>query len=242
MNRGMTLLRSAILVLAICCTAAAVQSMRSPDPGAAPPRKEYDLELRYAMNLPLPVKSETPSVETSNHTEIPEQYLKPITENARKYGFTPALIAGIIARESNFDPKTVSPDGGRGLMQIMPEVCRERKCRDPFDPEENIRAGTAHLRALRDFFSSSPDPQERILFALAAYNGGAGHVIDARNIARRFKLDPDRWYGNVEEAIQFLKFRSFYKSSRHGYCNAGIVVDYVRSVKALEERFAQTKN
>ena len=88
-----------------------------------------------------------------------------------------------------------------------------------------------------DFFSNIPDPEERCLFALAAYNGGAGHVIDARNIARRFKLDPDRWTGNVEESIQFLKFRSFYNSSKHGYCNADIIVNYVRSVQGLAERF-----
>lgn len=239
MKCGMTLLRSVMLALAVSGAAAAVWSMRRPDPGGAPPRTEYDLKLRYVMNLQMPVRSAEKAVPSNGDTlsGIPARFKGMILAAAQKYSLAPELIAAVIARESNFDPQAAAPDGGKGLMQLMPEVCRERKCRDPFDPAANIEAGSAHLAGLRDFFTNIPDPAERILFALAAYNGGAGHVIDARTIARRFKLDPDRWEGNVEEAIQFLKFRSFYKRSRHGYCNADIVVNYVRSIRGLMEHF-----
>ena len=160
-----------------------------------------------------------------------------IARAAAKYGFRPAIIAGIIERESGFDPRITAPDGGQGLMQLMPEVCRERRCPDPFDPEANIETGTAHLAALYEALESVPDPEERISFALAAYNGGLGHVFDARQVAKELKLDPDRWKENVEEAIQFLKFRSFYTRFRHGSCRADLIVNYVRSVRALEEAF-----
>lgn len=239
MNCGMTLLRSVMLALAFSGAAAAIWSMRYPEPGGAPPRMEYDLKLRYVMNLPrvFDPAEKKPAPKETPLAEIPPRFRALIIKAAAKHALAPELIAAVIARESNFDPKALAPDGGRGLMQLMPEVCRERKCRDPFDPAANIAAGTAHLAGLRDFFKTVPDPAERILFALAAYNGGAGHVIDARTIARRFKLDPDRWSGNVEEAIQFLKFRSFHKHSRHGYCNADVVVNYVRSIQGLAERF-----
>jgi membrane-bound lytic murein transglycosylase F len=197
-------------------------------------RKEYDLELRFAMMPPL---TEPPREKESTLAAVPEQFRTLIAEKAAKHRLPPELIAGIIARESNFDPRCLSPDGGKGLMQLMPSVCREQNCADPFDPESNVESGTAHLAALRDQFSAVPDPAERIKFALAAYNGGAGHVLDARLLARKLKLDPDKWQGNVEEAIQFLKFRSFWKTARHGYCNADIVVNYVNSVLALAERF-----
>lgn len=198
------------------------------------PRREYDLELRFALTTPLPEHS---SHQENTLDDVPEQFRALITAKAARYHLPPELIAAIIARESNFDPRCTAPDGGKGLMQLMPSVCREQKCADPFDPESNVESGTAHLASLYKYFSSVPDPEERIKFALAAYNGGAGHVLDARRLARKLKLDPDKWQGNVEEALQFLKFRSFWKSARHGYCNADIVVNYVNSVLALAERF-----
>lgn len=210
---------------------------------APPPRKEYDLELRYVLNLSREKTSapaELPEPRnTGKYTEIPEKYRPIILRESRKHNIPPEIIAGIITRESDFDPKAQAPDGGRGLMQLMPAVCKERNCPDPFDPESNIRAGCAHLAALRSSFASVPQKSEQLKFAIAAYNCGAGHVMDARILARRLKLDPDRWEQNVEESIKFLKFRSFYKTLRHGYCNGTLTADYVNGVLALSEKFVQ---
>ena len=203
------------------------------------PRKEYDLELRYVINLPLPetLRNREEKAEKKPFDRIPQKFRELICRKGNQYGIPPEIIAGIIARESHFDPRCLSPDGGRGLMQLMPAVCRAHKCADPFDPESNIEAGTAHLAALKKSFSHVSDPQEQLKFAIAAYNGGAGHIADARALARKLDLDPGRWEGNVEESVKFLKFRSFYKSSRHGYCNGTLVANYTNSVLALAERF-----
>lgn len=97
----------------------------------------------------------------------------------------PSLVAAVISQESAFEPWAVSPKGARGLMQIMPETWREMnpnsKCsgdHDPpakdedciFDPEANIRTGTAYLRRLIDSYNGQVIP------ALAAYNAGSGAV------------------------------------------------------------------
>ena len=166
----------------------------------------------------------------------PREYAEYVTVYAEKYGVPEELVYAVIRTESDFDSGAVSPVGAVGLMQLMPSVCRDLRCADPFDPESNIETGCAHLAGLRDRFRDLP-PTEKIKFALAAYNGGLGHVIDARQLARKLKLDPDKWQGNVEESIQFLKFKSFWKSARYGYCNADIVVNYVNSVLALAERY-----
>ena len=249
MNAFLTALRSLLLLAAVAGAAGTVCSVfRQESP--APTRQEFDLKLRYVFNFSQP-EPETERKTSSGASrgghgsrlisrEARKHGLDPklIFRAAKKYGLAPAVIAGLIERESDFDPRAAAADGGRGLMQLMPDVCRERRCRNPFGPAANIEAGTAHLAGLYGALESVPDPEERISFALAAYNGGLGHVFDARQVARELRLDPDRWEGNVEEAIQFLKFPSFYSRFRHGRCNADIVVNYVRSVRALADTFA----
>ena len=246
MNFFLTALRILLLLAAVAGAAGTVCAVFRPEP-SAPTRQEFDLKLRFVLNLPPP-EPDTPAVSPRKgghgdrliSREARKHGLEPelIFRAAKKYGLDPAVIAGLIERESDFYPRAAAADGGRGLMQLMPEVCRERNCRDPFDPAANIEAGTAHLADLYGALESVPDPEERLSFALAAYNGGLGHVFDARQVARELQLDPNRWEGNVEEAIQFLKFRSFYTRFRHGKCNADIIVNYVRSVRALADTFA----
>lgn len=234
MKAAPAILRTLILVLAFA--GAALVLMRTfTQPASFAPRREYELELRLALSPFFGEFSSRQEMQESR-TAIPEQFRELIVKKSKKYQLPPELVAGIIARESNFDPRCSAPDGGKGLMQLMPSVCRDLRCADPFDPESNIETGCAHLAGLRDRFRDLLST-EKIKFALAAYNGGLGHVIDARQLARKLKLDPDKWQGNVEESIQFLKFKSFWKSARYGYCNADVVVNYVNSVLALAERY-----
>jgi tetratricopeptide (TPR) repeat protein len=82
---------------------------------------------------------------------------------------TQPLILAVIRTESNFDPKAVSPKGAMGLMQLMPETAERYGVADPFDPEQNVRGGTAFLRDMMDRFQD-------LDLALAAYNSGPLNV------------------------------------------------------------------
>ena len=55
-----------------------------------------------------------------------------------KYGVDSNLVKAIIKTESNFDPNVVSSAGAKGLMQLMPENCRDLGVEDPFNIEQNI--------------------------------------------------------------------------------------------------------
>jgi soluble lytic murein transglycosylase-like protein len=96
---------------------------------------------------------------------------QPIARASARFAIPEPLIRAVIAVESNFAVFAVSPKGAMGLMQLMPGTWRELRLRyalgtDPFDPCDNIIAGTAYLRELRDRYG---DPG-----FLAAYNAGPG--------------------------------------------------------------------
>lgn len=92
-----------------------------------------------------------------------------ITEASRRFGVPAAWIRAVMRKESAGDVRAVSSAGARGLMQIMPDTWDDLRARwslgrDPFDPRDNILAGTAYLRELHDRFGSPG--------FLAAYNAG----------------------------------------------------------------------
>ncbi|RQD64533.1 MAG: lytic transglycosylase domain-containing protein [Desulfonatronovibrio sp. MSAO_Bac4] len=87
----------------------------------------------------------------------------------RLYSIDPVLIQAMIQVESNFNPVAVSHAGAEGLMQIMPETQKDLGLTTPFDPRDNIEAGTRYFRYLIDRFGD-------VSLALAAYNAGPGRV------------------------------------------------------------------
>ena len=92
------------------------------------------------------------------------------------YNIPLALILAVINAESSFDPYAVSPKGAMGLMQLMPETIKMLNVKNPFDPEENVLAGTKYLRIL---FERYGNDAQRIL---AAYNAGPDAVNKYRGI------------------------------------------------------------
>jgi soluble lytic murein transglycosylase-like protein len=92
-----------------------------------------------------------------------------VAEAARRFGVPIAWIRLVLDAESAGDMRAVSRAGAMGLMQIMPDTWSELRVRyglgrDPFDPHDNILAGTAYLRELYDRYGSPG--------FLAAYNSG----------------------------------------------------------------------
>ncbi|HFL3547501.1 TPA: lytic transglycosylase domain-containing protein, partial [Clostridioides difficile] len=65
-----------------------------------------------------------------------------VEQASKKYNVDANLIKAIIKVESDFNPNTVSSAGAKGLMQLMPENCRDLGVTNPFNIEQNIDAGT----------------------------------------------------------------------------------------------------
>ena len=115
---------------------------------------------------------------------LPGLYGEQIRRAASHFGLDPGLVRAVIATESNFDPRAVSPKGARGLMQLMPATARRFGVKDSFDPAQNISGGVRYLRYLLDLFEGD------LVLALAAYNAGEG-VVQGRGAVPNYRETRD---------------------------------------------------
>jgi membrane-bound lytic murein transglycosylase F len=158
---------------------------------------------------------------------------------AQHYGLDWRLMAAQAYQESRFNPAAVSWVGAQGLFQVMPATGRELGFTELHDPEIGIHAGVKYMAQLIGQFEDTLPYKERVRFALASYNAGRGHVLDARRLAKRQGWDPNKWFGNVEKAMLLLQQRKYAKHARHGYCRGEEPVTYVSNIQSKYDAFSK---
>jgi membrane-bound lytic murein transglycosylase MltF len=111
------------------------------------------------------------------------------------------LMAAQGYQESRLDHTARSQVGAIGIMQVMPATGKELKVGDITQLEPNIHAGIKYMRTVIDT-NFKDEPMDRLnkgLFAFASYNAGPGRVRQLRREAEKRGLDPNVWFGNVEQ-------------------------------------------
>jgi membrane-bound lytic murein transglycosylase F len=151
------------------------------------------------------------------------------------------LLSAMIYKESNFDQNVESWMGAIGLMQLMPPTARKMGAYNPYDPEQNIKAGTKYLQLMLEEWESIPDTIQRIKFALASYNCGVYHVRDAQRLTEKFGGDKKVWDGNVEEFLLKLSNSKFYfdKVVKNGFVRGRVPYQYVKDIFERYEIYKQ---
>ena len=135
------------------------------------PSSPFDPPIKPPMVSQPPPLTVSPPVPWVSNNLQEKRGIDPIIEEAAgTYGVEPGLIRAVIQVESGGNPMAVSPAGAQGLMQLMPATGAELGIKNPFDPVQNVMAGTRYLRQLLDRY------QGNVRLALAAYNWGMGNL------------------------------------------------------------------
>ena len=150
-------------------------------------------------------------------------------KNPKKYDFDWKLIAAVVYQESHFNPNAKSFTNVRGLMQITEITAEEMGIENRLNPSQSIKAGIKYLDKMVKKFKYIEDDYERMLFGLASYNIGYGHVTDAISIARKMGLKEKRWQ-NLKTVLPLLSKPEYYEQSKHGYARGWETVQYIENI------------
>ncbi|MGQ0286468.1 membrane-bound lytic murein transglycosylase MltF [Pasteurellaceae bacterium 22721_9_1] len=171
-------------------------------------------------------------VDMRSYTNAIETILPKYTALFQKYqgDLNWQLLAAIAYQESHWDKDATSPTGVRGIMMLTKATADRMKITDRTDPEQSIKAGSGYLHWL---ISQVPDtvPQEdRIWFALSAYNMGLGHMLDARRLTKNLGGDPDNWL-DVKKNLPLLAEKRYYANLKYGYARGYEAFQYVENIR-----------
>lgn len=182
-------------------------------------------------SFPVSARAEPGSTASA---EVAVSWQSFVDEATSRFSVPASWIRAVIQIESKGNPKALSPKGAVGLMQLMPNTYAELRIRyglgaDPADPHDNIVAGTAYLRDMRERFGAEgfitaynagpqryqdhlatgrPLPEETLTYVakLAPLLSG-GPVADGRSVT----IDPVSW----QQAPLFVEQRASVSGVTH---------------------------
>lgn len=153
---------------------------------------------------------------------------------AQKTSIDWRLLAAVGYQESHWNPTARSPTGVRGIMMLTKPTAEELGVDDRVDPEQSIAGGSEYLRKTMDRIPDFISEQDKLWFALAAYNVGWAHLKDARKLAIDLNLNPNRW-GAMKNVLPLLSQAKYYKKLEHGYARGYEPVTYVNRIQRYYE-------
>ncbi|MAB15501.1 MAG: membrane-bound lytic murein transglycosylase MltF [Parvibaculum sp.] len=187
------------------------------------------LERRYHGFLSLFDYVDIRSFRRAIEDVLPE-YEKAIRRAAAGSGLPWELLAAISWQESHWNPKARSPTGVRGFMMLTLPTAKELGVEDRLNPLESLEGGAKYLASIKERLPDGIEGDSRVWMALAAYNMGFGHLLDARILAARRGLDPDSWT-DLRQVLPLLQRPEIYAKLRHGRGRGGQALHYVQQIR-----------
>ncbi|KAA5968105.1 membrane-bound lytic murein transglycosylase MltF [Pantoea sp. M_9] len=143
------------------------------------------------------------------------------------------LLAAISYQESHWNPQATSPTGVRGMMMLTRNTADSLNVDDRLDPEQSIRGGSEYLQRMMDKVPASVPDDERIWFALAAYNMGYAHMLDVRRLTAKQGGNPDSW-ADVKLRLPMLSQKRYYAQTTYGYARGHEAYNYVENIRKYQ--------
>jgi hypothetical protein len=135
-----------------------------PDPPDAPGQSDPSNSA-----IAAPASNSAPS--RPQHPQLnPADLHEMLTNAGAAHHIDVDLLASVVKAESGGNAHAVSHAGAQGLMQLMPQTAADLGVNDSFQPEQNVRGGSAYLDALLTRYG------DNLALALAAYNAGPAAV------------------------------------------------------------------
>jgi membrane-bound lytic murein transglycosylase MltF len=165
---------------------------------------KYGLGSAFGNQIERRYLSDTTYVKNAASEEERRKFLAVVQlfrEYSDKYNLDFLLVAAQGYQESKLNQNARSHVGAVGVMQLMPATGREMNVGDITKLEPNIHAGVKYMRKVMDTnFKNQPvDELNKGLFTFASYNAGPRRVRQLRQEAQKRGLDPNVWFGNVEQ-------------------------------------------
>ncbi|NNN44227.1 MULTISPECIES: membrane-bound lytic murein transglycosylase MltF [unclassified Vibrio] len=140
------------------------------------------------------------------------------------------LIAAVAYQESHWNPSAKSPTGVRGMMMLTLPTARSVGVTNRLNPEQSVRGGVEYLRRMVARIPDSIPQHEKIWFALASYNVGYGHMMDARRLTKQQGGSPDAW-ADVKDRLPLLRQKKYFTQTRYGYARGDEARTYVENIR-----------
>lgn len=140
------------------------------------------------------------------------------------------LLAAISYQESHWNPLATSPTGVRGLMMLTRNTAESLDVTDRLDPEQSISGGARYMSHMMQKMPATIPEDEKIWFALAAYNMGYAHLLDARKLTAKQNGNPDSWV-DVKIRLPMLSQKRYYTLTTYGYARGHEAYNYVENIR-----------
>ena len=168
------------------------------------------------------------------------KYMKYFKAAGKKYHIPWTLLAAQSYQESHWNPRAKSFTGVRGLMMLTRKTAKLLGVRNRLDPKQSVMGGAKHLSQLLKLVPATVEGENRLKYALAAYNIGLGHILDAMKLAGKMGLNPNSW-ADLKRVLPYLSQKKYYKRLKYGYARGSEPVRYVDGIydykDILEKQF-----
>jgi membrane-bound lytic murein transglycosylase F len=158
------------------------------------------------------------------------KYEKFFKEAAKKEQIDWRLLAAMGYQESLWQPTVTSKTGVRGLMMLTQNTAQAMGVSNRLDAKQSIMGGAKYLALIKSELDDDIEEPDRTWFALAAYNVGGGHLEDARKLAKKEGLNPNKWL-DVKKMLPRLAQKQWYSKTRYGYARGGEPVHFVANIR-----------
>jgi len=158
-----------------------------------------------------------------------KQYKKYFKKYGKKYNIPWTLLASISYQESHWNIHAKSFTGVKGLMMLTKSTAKILGVKNRLDPQESIHGGTRHIKHMLKIVPRGVKKEDRLRFALAAYNVGMGHIQDAQKLAERLNYNPNRW-SDLKKVLPLLSQKRYYEHLKYGYARGSEPVKYVEAI------------